>query len=45
MIAEVIISSNVKNLNRIFDYQVPSSMESLIQIGQESLCILEIVRL
>lgn len=33
MIAEVIISSNVKNLNRIFDYQVPSSMESLIQIG------------
>ena len=27
MIAEVIIQSNVKNLNRIFDYKIPSEYE------------------
>ena len=27
MIAEVIIQSNVKNLNRIFDYKIPAEYE------------------
>lgn len=33
MIAEVIIQSNVKNLNRIFDYQIPEELEEKIQVG------------
>lgn len=33
MFAEVIINSNAKDLNRIFDYTVPSSMENSIKIG------------
>ncbi len=33
MIAEVIIQSNVKNLNRIFDYEIPMDLEEKIQIG------------
>ena len=28
MIAEVIIQSNVKNLNRVFDYKIPESYEA-----------------
>ena len=27
MIAEVIIQSNVKNLNRVFDYKIPEEYE------------------
>ena len=33
MYAEVIINSNVKALNRIFDYIVPTEMESIIKVG------------
>jgi len=33
MIAEVIIQSNVKNLNRIFEYQVPIDLEDKICVG------------
>ena len=33
MIAQVIINSNVKNLNKIFDYNVPSQMEGTICVG------------
>lgn len=33
MIAEVIIQSNVKNLNRIFDYQIPIELEEKVKIG------------
>ena len=37
MIAEVIINSNVKNLNRIFDYHVPTKMEGTICVGDRIL--------
>ncbi len=37
MIAEVIINSNVKNLNRIFDYHVPTNMEGTICVGDRIL--------
>ena len=37
MIAEVIINSNVKNLNRIFDYNVPSKMQGTICVGDRVL--------
>ncbi len=33
MIAEVIIQSNVKNLNRIFDYQIPNDLENQVKVG------------
>ena len=33
MYAEVIINSNAKALNRIFDYIVPTEMESIIKVG------------
>ena len=33
MIAEVIISSNAKDLNRIFDYNVPEEMYGTICVG------------
>lgn len=33
MIAEVIINSNVKNLNRVFDYNIPISLENDVKIG------------
>ena len=33
MIAEVIIQSNVKNLNRIFDYKVPTHLQEKVKIG------------
>ena len=33
MIAEVIIQSNVKKLNRIFDYKVPTELEEKINVG------------
>jgi len=37
MIVEVIISSNAKDLNRIFDYNVPVKFESSISIGKKVL--------
>lgn len=33
MIAEVIIQSNVKNLNRIFDYGIPEDLAEKVQVG------------
>ena len=33
MYAEVIINSNAKALNRIFDYVVPNDMENTIKVG------------
>lgn len=33
MIAEIIIQSNVKNLNRTFDYEIPIELESKVKIG------------
>ena len=33
MIAEVIIQSNVKNLNKIFDYEIPYELEDKVNIG------------
>ena len=33
MIAEVIIQSNVKNLNRTFDYEIPIELENEVKIG------------
>lgn len=37
MIVEVIISSNAKDLNRIFDYNVPPKFEGIIKIGSKVL--------
>ena len=37
MIAEVIISSNAKDLNRIFDYDVPAEMLGTIRVGSKVL--------
>ena len=37
MIAQVIINSNVKNLNRIFDYNVPEHMQGTICVGDRIL--------
>lgn len=37
MIAEVIINSNVKNLNKTFDYNIPFEMEEKITIGSRVL--------
>lgn len=33
MIAEVIINSNVKNLNRMFDYNIPYELKDKVKIG------------
>ena len=33
MIAEVIINSNVKSLNKTFDYAVPASLETMVKVG------------
>ena len=33
MVAEIILNSNVKNLNRTFDYQIPVELEKNIAIG------------
>lgn len=35
MIVEVIISSNAKDLNRIFDYNVPPKFENVVHIGNK----------
>ncbi len=37
MVVEVIINSNVKNLNKIFDYNVPIDLEANIKIGRRVL--------
>ena len=37
MIAEVIINSNVKNLNKTFDYLVPTDLEDKISVGSRVL--------
>lgn len=37
MIVEVIISSNAKDLNRIFDYNVPEKFETAVKIGSKVL--------
>ena len=37
MIAQVIINSNVKNLNKIFDYNVPAEMQGTICVGDRIL--------
>lgn len=37
MIVEVIISSNAKDLNRIFDYNVPAKFAQIIHIGSKVL--------
>lgn len=37
MIAQVIINSNVKNLNKIFDYNVPTNLEGTICVGDRIL--------
>ena len=37
MIAEVIINSNVKSLNRTFDYNIPMEMEGKVNIGSRVL--------
>lgn len=33
MVAEIIINSNVKTLNRVFDYNIPKELEEFIRIG------------
>ena len=33
MIAEVIINSNVKSLNKTFDYAVPERLETVVKVG------------
>lgn len=37
MVAEVIINSIVKNLNRIFDYNIPENLEKQVKIGSRVL--------
>lgn len=37
MIAEIVIQSNVKNLNRIFDYQIPIDLEDKVKVGSRVL--------
>ena len=37
MVAEVIINSKAKQLNRTFDYNIPKEMEELILIGSKVL--------
>ena len=37
MIAEVILSSNAKDLNRIFDYNIPTEMYGTICVGSKVL--------
>lgn len=37
MIAEVIINSNVRNLNKIFDYKIPIELENKVTIGERVL--------
>lgn len=34
MIAEVIIQSNAKELNKVFDYNIPTNLEERIKVGK-----------
>ena len=38
MVAEIIVNRLAKDLNRIFDYLVPSDMENAIKIWGKSFC-------
>ena len=33
MIAEIILNSNAKGLNKLFDYQIPENLVSKVKIG------------
>ena len=33
MIAEIIINSNAKDLNRTFDYEIPEELQEKVKIG------------
>ena len=35
MVAEIIINSIVKTLNRVFDYNIPEELADKIKIGSE----------
>lgn len=37
MIAEIILNSNAKQLNRVFDYQIPENLASKVKIGSRVL--------
>ena len=37
MIAEVIIQSNAKELNKVFDYNIPTNLEEKIKVGSRVL--------
>ena len=37
MIAEVIINSNVKNLDKTFDYNIPIELEDKVKVGSRVL--------
>lgn len=42
VIAEVIINSNVKNLNKTFDYIIPTTLEGKVAVGSRIFVPLEI---
>ena len=33
MVAEVIIISNAKDLNRVFDYEIPTELVGIVRVG------------
>ena len=35
MLASVIIEYSVKSLNKVFDYQIPKELESIIKVGHK----------
>ena len=37
MVAEVIIISNVKDLNRVFDYEIPAELVGIVRVGSKVL--------
>lgn len=37
MVAEIVVNSTVKNLNRIFDYNIPVNLEDSVKIGSRVL--------
>ena len=44
MIAEVIIDSKAKKLNRKFDYRIPENLEDIIEVGSRVLVPLLILK-
>ena len=44
MIAEVILNSNAKQLNKVFDYKIPVNLSSKVKIGSRVLVPLQIVK-